>query len=293
MANSLARRSRLGLVAAATSLAAAAAGAPAQAQEQDQQNTGQLTVVHGLPEEPVDVYLNDQLELEGVQYEDIEGPLDVTADTYTVALTEPGGSMDDPLASTDVDVAAEEHVSVVGHLSEEGEPEVTSFVDEIAEVPQDQAQLTARNTAAADPMDVAVDGEAVFTELANGDEATTDMSADTVEVELREAGTETALRGPEELTLGSGEATVAYAVGSQDQGTLALLWTTVPPDGTTDEGTPEGTPTTPEGTPTTPEGTPEEGTPEQSPEGSPEEGSPEMEQTPESPQMPESPEGGN
>ena len=58
--------------------------APAQAISA---TTADLSVLHGIPDTPVDVYVNGELTLDDFQPGDLAGPLDLPAGDYEVALT--------------------------------------------------------------------------------------------------------------------------------------------------------------------------------------------------------------
>lgn len=51
--------------------------------------SAQLSVLHGIPDTPVDVYVNGALTIDDFQPGDLAGPLDLPAGDYEVALTAP------------------------------------------------------------------------------------------------------------------------------------------------------------------------------------------------------------
>ena len=67
----------------AGALVALGAVAPASAAEAP----AQLSVLHGVPDLTVDVYVNDELKLDDFKPGDLAGPLELPAGTYTVAIT--------------------------------------------------------------------------------------------------------------------------------------------------------------------------------------------------------------
>ncbi|QSB13661.1 DUF4397 domain-containing protein [Natronosporangium hydrolyticum] len=217
------------VVAAAAALAVTGAAGSVSAQEDQQNDESQVYVVHGIPEQDVDVYVDQELTVESFAPGDITGPLELAGGTYTIALTEPGGSVDDPLISSDVDVPSGENVSLAAHLSEDGEPTLTAFVNDLDELPSDQARLTVRHVAAAPAVNVLLNGEEAFTDLTNPNEDTQDVPAETASVEVVLANgsdpedTQDPVLGPTDLTLTEGTLNVAYAIGSADDDTLELV----------------------------------------------------------------------
>src|SRR5918995_7131472 len=57
--------------------------------------TSKVSVVHGIPGQPVDVYVNGERTLENFEPGDVAGPLDLEEGRYDIALTRPG----EPVAS--------------------------------------------------------------------------------------------------------------------------------------------------------------------------------------------------
>ncbi len=51
-----------------------------------QSDEGQVIVVHGVPDLDADVYVNGELTLEGFQFGDVAGPLDLPAGTYEIEI---------------------------------------------------------------------------------------------------------------------------------------------------------------------------------------------------------------
>ena len=52
--------------------------------------TSKVSVVHGIPGQPVDVYVNGERTLENFQPGDVAGPLSLEEGSYDIALTKPG-----------------------------------------------------------------------------------------------------------------------------------------------------------------------------------------------------------
>ena len=71
---------------AAGAIAALGAIAPASA---DTSSNAVLSVLHGIPDTPVDVYVNGELTIDDFEPGTLAGPLDLPAGDYQVALTAP------------------------------------------------------------------------------------------------------------------------------------------------------------------------------------------------------------
>jgi hypothetical protein len=211
-----ARVARAGLVVAAIG---ALGAAPAYAQE-----TSQVFVVHGIPDQPVDVYVNGEPTLSDFQPGEVAGPLDLAAGSYDIAVTAPGDPVEDALISVDgAEVPGGANLSLVAHLSEEGEPTLTPFVNDVSQLAAGEARVTARHTAAAPAVDIRVGGEPVFSDLTNPQEASADVPAGPITVDVVLAGADDVVLGPAELTLAEGTLTIGYAIGSADDDTLDLV----------------------------------------------------------------------
>jgi hypothetical protein len=213
------RMIQAGLVAAAAVALGLATAAPVHAQE-----TSQVFVVHGIPGQPVDVYVDGEAVLSDFEPGDVAGPLELAAGSYDVVITAPGDPVTSPIISAEgAEIPGGANLSLVAHLSEEGEPTLTPFVNDVTAVAAGEARITVRHTAAAPAVDVRVGGEPTFTGLTNPEEATADVPAGTITADVVLAGTEDVAIGPADLTLAEGTLTIVYAIGSADDGTLDLV----------------------------------------------------------------------
>jgi hypothetical protein len=234
MRTSYIRRSLAGTAVAALAVGAGlAVASPAQAQD-----TSQVSVVHGIPGQNVDVYVNGDVLLEDFAPGEIAGPLDLPAASYDIVITAPGGDPETE-AIINVDGAAVPggaNLSLVAHLDDAGDPTLTPFVNDVDPIAAGAARITVRHTAAAPAVDVRAGGTPVFTDLTSPNEAGADLDAGTVAADVVLAGTETVVLGPADLDLAEGTSTIVYAVGSAEAQTLDLVVQTIsglhsPPDG--------------------------------------------------------------
>ncbi len=216
-------RFRVTAVGTAALLAFAALGAtPAFAA------TSQVSVVHGIPGQNVDVYVNGEKTLPNFAPGKVAGPLSLPEGSYDIVLTKPGDPISQALLKVDnAEVPGGANISLVAHLKADGDPTLTPFVNDVAKVKAGQARLVVRHTAAAPAVDVRAGGEPVFRGLVNPKEAKADLPAGTVDADVVLAGTDTVALGPADLSLKEGTATIVYAVGSAEDKTLELVTQTI------------------------------------------------------------------
>jgi hypothetical protein len=190
--------------------------------------TSSVSVVHGIPGQPVDVYVNGTKTLSNFQPGKVAGPLSLPAGSYDIALTKPG----DPVSSAILTVKGAKvpggaNISLVAHLTADGKPTLTPFVNDVSKLAAGKARLTVRHTAAAPAVDVRAGGTPVFKGLTNPKEAKADLPAGTVKADVVLAGTDTVVLGPANLDLKEGTSTIVYAIGSADDKTLSLVTQTM------------------------------------------------------------------
>ncbi|WP_436532672.1 DUF4397 domain-containing protein [Actinoplanes sp. HUAS TT8] len=186
--------------------------------------TSKVTVVHGIPGQPVDVYVNGKKTIPDFQPGKVAGPLSLPAGEYDIALTKPGDAIGKALLKVDdAKVAGDANISLVAHLDENGKPTLTPFVNDTSKLGPGQARLIVRHTAAAPAVDIRAGGKPVFKDVTNGKEGKADLPAGTVSADVVLAGSDTRVLGPADLDLKEGTATIVYAVGSADDKTLDIV----------------------------------------------------------------------
>ncbi|WP_324275347.1 DUF4397 domain-containing protein [Blastococcus brunescens] len=166
-------------------------------------HTATVSVLHAVPDLPVDVYANGERLIDDFQPGTLTDPLQLPAGSYDLALF-PADAADgsgEPLLSADgVAVPAGANATVVAHLTAEGQPALTPFVNDTSAVPAGEARVTVRHTAAAPAVDVRAGGTVVVPGLENPNEASLTVPAGTVSADVVVAGTETVAIGPADLT---------------------------------------------------------------------------------------------
>ncbi|MDN4480730.1 DUF4397 domain-containing protein [Demequina muriae] len=211
---------------AAGALIAVGAAAPALAVED---GMTELSVLHGIPDTPVDVYVNGTNTIDDFQPGDLAGPLDLEPGTYTVALTATDAADDSEPVLGPIDITLEEGMSytAVAHLTAEGDPGVNLFTNDISETAAGEGRLTVRHTAAAPAVDVWADGAVLFENLSNPDEVSGDVPAATYEAAVSLTGETDPVLGPTDVEIADGVNTIVYAWGSAEAGNLDLAVQTV------------------------------------------------------------------
>ncbi|SFS07338.1 protein of unknown function [Microbacterium sp. cf046] len=214
--------------------------APAQAISP---TTADLSVLHGIPDTPVDVYVNGELTLDDFQPGDLAGPLDLAAGDYEVALTAPDAADDSApiLGPATLTLEAGKSYTATANLDEAGTPALNLFTNDIATTNAGEGRLTVRHVAAAPAVDVLAGGSAVISSLVNPDEATLNLPVGTLSVSVAAAGTTDPLIGPADVAVQDGVLTIVYAWGSLEGENLALAVQTVTVGHTTPGGVPSGT----------------------------------------------------
>ena len=190
--------------------------------------TSKVSVVHGIPDTPVDVYVNGKKTLDNFKPGDVAGPLNLEEGDYDIALTKPGEALDKAILKVDdAAVPGGANISIAAHLDAAGTPKITPFVNDVSKVGAGKARLIVRHTAAAPEVDVRAGGTPVFEGLTNPNEAKADVDAGTVKADVVLAGTDTVAIGPADLNLKEGTATIVYAIGSAEGKTLDVVAQTI------------------------------------------------------------------
>jgi hypothetical protein len=230
------RTATVGVLAGA--VIALAGFAPAQASE----GSAMLSVLHGVPDLTVDVYVNDELTIDDFEPGDLAGPLELPPGTYTVAITASDATDASSPAIGPVDLPLEAGVNytAVAHLTESGDPTATLFTNDTAPTAAGQGRLTVRHVAAAPAVDVLAGGTAVITNLSNPNEAKLDLPAGTVSASVAAAGTTDPVIGPADVQVAEGANTIVYAWGSLDDDDLALAVQTITGMQSSPHGVPAG-----------------------------------------------------
>lgn len=223
--------------------AAVAAAAPAFAQSSSSDAT--VTVVHGIPNVPVDVYANGDDVLPDFTFKSIK-TLEIPAGTYTIDIRKAGSSpTSTPILSGTVMLTAGESASVVAALSPSGQPELETYSNPTSAPPSGDGELIVRHDAEAPAVKVLAGSSTLISSLSNPDQATASVPAGTVSATVEVASSGAKVAGPASLDITSGNVLIVYAVGDPSQGNFALLTQSYSPS------SPASSSTTPAGASTT------------------------------------------
>ncbi|MFE1644785.1 DUF4397 domain-containing protein [Microbacterium sp. P01] len=205
--------------------------------------TADLSVLHGIPNTPVDVYVNGALTLDDFQPGDLAGPLDLPAGDYTVALTATDAADDSApvLGPVTLTLAAGKSYTATANLDASGAPALNLFTNDIAATNAGEGRLTVRHVAAAPAVDILAGGAPVVEDLSNPNEASLALPVSTVSASVALAGTTDPVIGPADVAIQDGVLTVVYAWGSATDGNLALAVQTVTVGHSNPGGVPSGT----------------------------------------------------
>lgn len=213
-----------------TFLLAAAVGAlgvlPAAMATAD--DTGTVTILHGVPGLDVDVYADDELLIEAFTPGDQFGPTQLPAGDYDIAVRGAGDEPDaEPALAATLTVEAGTDATAVAHLDAGGQPTITPFANDVSQIPAGESRLVVRHTAAFGAVDVLAGGDAVISGLENPDEAALEVPAGAYDVAVTAAGDPDTQAFQGELTLEEGTAYLVHAIGDPGADTFDLLVQTI------------------------------------------------------------------
>ena len=188
-----------------------------------------VSILHAVPNTPVDVYANGKALLTNFAPGTLTDPVSLPAGSYDLKVTAVGAGADGAavIEAKGVNVPADANITVVAHLSAAGAPELTPYVNDTSAVPAGKARLTVRHDAAAPAVDVRAGGTPVFTGLTNPGEKSGVVAAGTISADVVLAGTSDVAIGPANLTLKEGTSTFVYAWGSAADKNLKLAVQTI------------------------------------------------------------------
>ena len=185
--------------------------------------------MHGIPDTPVDVYVNGKKTLDNFKPGTVAGPLDLAEGNYDIALTKPG----EPIGSAILKVDNARGPGRREHQHRRAPRRRRQAEDHPVRQRRRQGR---RRQGPADrpahrgrtrPSTCAPAAQPVFKDLTNPNEAKADVDAGTVKADVVLAGTDTVVIGPADLNLKEGTATIVYAIGSAEDKTLDVVAQTI------------------------------------------------------------------
>ncbi|MET1059422.1 MAG: DUF4397 domain-containing protein [Nocardioides sp.] len=184
---------------------------------------GTVTVVQAVPGRTVVVRVDGKPVQGAAEVGEFLGPLRLPAGSHKVSFTDDAGDVD---VTSTLRVKAGSTSDVVLHrpASVGGAPVVSSYGTPTEPIGPGKARVLVAHTATVAPADVRVDGQVVFTNIANGEFATADVPAGTHVVELLPTGTTTdPILGPLDLTVAAGTVSMVYAVGNPRDRSMQVI----------------------------------------------------------------------
>jgi hypothetical protein len=224
----------------------AGASAPAHAQEAP----ASVVIIHGVPDTPVDVYVNGDLTLDDFAPSTVTDPVSLPAGSYDIEVRAADAAATDPaLFGGSATVGSGMDYTIVAHLTEAGAPTLTAFANDAGPTPVGQGCVMVRHTAAAPAVDVYAGETRVISGLANPESSgALEVPVGTISATVTPAGADAVVIGPADVPVTEGTCTIVYAIGSLEADNLGVVVQTLAVG--TEQAPPAPAPTTP--APTTP-----------------------------------------
>lgn len=193
--------------------------------------SGLVTVIQAVPDATVDVSVDGRSLVSGAAVGDVLGPFELAPGEHEISFNGSGLSVESTLT-----VAGGASQDVVLHLPADvgGDPVVHSYSAPDGPIGPDKARVLLAHTATVAPADVTVNGQTVFTNIANGEFADADVPAGTIKVALLPTGTTDApILGPLDVTLAARTLSMIYAYGNPREDSMNVIAHTaeLAPDG--------------------------------------------------------------
>lgn len=185
----------------------------------------------GLADEtlPVDIEVNGTCtELTGVPFRTISDPIPLEPGKYKIKVylfDETAAPCHGPLAIVKtVYIQFGENSALVAHLTEQGTPTLSKFVNDLRPTEEGGARVSVRHTAAAPPVDVSLalgENAVVLEDIRNGKQRAIEAEPAEWQVTIDPFGEDSI--GPIPVGLEADANTIVYAVGSLKNATLEPL----------------------------------------------------------------------
>ncbi|WP_416953098.1 DUF4397 domain-containing protein [Nocardioides sp. T5] len=157
---------------------------------------------------------------------DVLGPFELEPGSHEITFRGKGVKVESTL-----DVGAGDTSDVVLHLPADvgGKPVVHSYAAPAGPIGPGKARVLLAHTATVAPADVEVDGQTVFTNIANGEFADADVPEGSIAVALLPSGTDGAdpILGPLDVALTARTLSMIYAYGNPRDGSMNVIAHTV------------------------------------------------------------------
>jgi hypothetical protein len=206
-------------------------------------NDAQLSVLHGVPDLTVDVYVNGDLTLDDFTPGTLAGPLDLPAGTYSVALTAADAADDSEpvLGPIDLPLEGGMNYTAAAYLDANGDPTASLFTNDTSAAGAGEGKVTVRHLAAnAEGVEVVANGDTSLGTFNNGEElGPVTLPAGTISAEIK-AGDTVVPPTPADVPVTAGENTIVYAWGDASGGSVEIAVQTVALGHSAPSGVPGG-----------------------------------------------------
>jgi hypothetical protein len=182
-------------------------------------------VIQGVPGQSVDIDVDGKTIESGVKAKAIVGPLDLGTGSHDITFTS-----DDFTVESSFDAGrASQDVVLHRPADPSDDPEVTVFNNDVQPVAAGKGRVTVAHTAVVPPADIVVNGDVLFTNIANGEFVSADVPADTYSVEVVPTGQKSdPLLGPVDLPIKAGALTRVFAIGQPENGSMDAVVQVLP-----------------------------------------------------------------
>ena len=201
------------------------AGAPAGA-DVPAPPPARVNVVQAVPGATVDVTVDGRRVAGGAGVGEVLGPFELEPGSHEISFRGKGVKVESTL-----DVGAGDTSDVVLHLPADvgGDPVVHSYAAPAGPIGPGKARVLLAHTATVAPADVEVDGQTVFTNIANGEFADADVPEGSIRVALLPSGADGAdpILGPLDVTLEARTLSMIYAYGNPRDNSMNVIAHTV------------------------------------------------------------------
>ncbi len=185
-----------------------------------------VSVVQAVPGTSVDVSVDGRRVAGGAGVGDVLGPFELEPGSHEISFRGKGVKVESTL-----DVGAGDTSDVVLHLPADvgGKPVVHSYAAPAGPIGPGKARVLLAHTATVAPADVEVDGQTVFTNIANGEFADADVPEGSIAVALLPSGTDGAdpILGPLDVAVEARTLSMIYAYGNPRDGSMNVISHTV------------------------------------------------------------------
>jgi len=179
---------------------------------------------------PVDISVNGGCALTNVPYRTISSPVPLDPGQYDIEVRLSDGVCSGALAIvTTINLQLSENATVVAHLTEQGTPTLTKFVNDVRATDPGIARLILRHAAAASPVKAILSqgsSELELSDIRNSQQRAVEVNAGDWDVTIDVFNSVSA--GPLKIALESSEKLIIYALGSLKSGTFEPLVQTLP-----------------------------------------------------------------